>query len=212
VNSDPAGAVVSVNGERKGSTPLKLDIECGLEYTLVLSAAGRRSETRSLNWEYALENERLAVTLPAVAPGVVAFQGPYIVTVMKGSRIIARGSRQVELPPGNHKLTLINRRHFLLREYTVQVREGQRQVIALPKLGLLSVFPRPANCAIEIDGIRLTREEVPLRRRAVISGKHDIKFSWGSISRTGTIEVPAGGAISVLGTEAEITVRSPRQN
>ena len=211
LDSEPSEADVSVNGRNVGKTPLDLEIECGGEYTVVVSAYAHRSETRTLDYESAGESSDMMVALPVADPGTVTFRGAYPVNVFSGQRRLRSNVSEIQLPPGRHRLTLVSRRHFLMREYTVDVREGQSEAIDLPQLGVLSVFSRPAaNCVIEIDGFRLTLEEIPLRQRPVASGSHQIKFTWGDITRSGVVEVPPGGAINVLGAREmeEITVRS----
>ena len=210
LDSEPSEANVTLNGQNVGKTPLELDIECGQDYTVVVSAYAHRSETRTLNFESAGETSEMMVALPVADLGSVTFRGAYPVDVFRGSTRLKSNVTEIQLPPGRHTLTLVSRRHFLMREYTVDVQEGQNEAIDLPQLGVLSVFSRPAaNCLIEIDGFRLTLEEIPLRRRPVAAGSHQIKFTWGDTTRSGVVEVPPNGAINVLGARdmEQITVR-----
>jgi predicted Ser/Thr protein kinase len=208
ISSDPAGTAVTVNGEREGSTPLTLEIECGIDYTLVFSSPGYRSATRELNWEAAGENGSLAVALEAATPGSVVFQGPFAVDVIRGGKTVAQGVNQIELPPGRHAITLVNRQLFFRSEQNIELGEGQRLAIDLPRTGLLNVFPRPAlNCVIKINGFTLTREEIPLRRHAVAAGRFEISFTWPDGSQSKLVEMPAGKEVTVGGTPEEVTVR-----
>lgn len=207
VASEPEGAAVTVNGEREGTTPLAIDIECGLDYRVVVSASGYRSETLEVDWDSVSEDEQLAVTLPQAQPGKLTFQGALLVNVVRNGRVIARGVKELELPPGRHQITLVNRQHFFLMEQTVNLREGENAVIELPRMGLLSVFVRPpANCVIKINGFTLTQQEIPLRRHAVAAGSYEISFTWPDSSQSQNVEVPAGQFVTVGGTPEKITV------
>jgi predicted Ser/Thr protein kinase len=208
VTSEPEGASVSVNGERKGNTPLSLDIECGLQYQVVVSSSGFRTNTTPLEWDSVGQDGRLAVALEPATPGKVVFQGRFAVNIMRGGRTIAQNVNELELPPGRHSLTLVNRQLFYTSEQTFELAEGQRLSFELPRTGLLNVFPRPpANCVIKINGFTLNQDEIPLRKQPVAAGSFEISFAWGSTSRSKIIEVPPGKVVTVGGTPEEITVR-----
>ena len=60
LDSRPRGAFVSLNGDKKGKTPLALELERGVEATVRFSLQGYRSEEHRL---VATEDDALVVRL-----------------------------------------------------------------------------------------------------------------------------------------------------
>ena len=168
VTSTPAGAIVLVNGQPRGVTPLTLtDLPAG-RYTIELkSTAGTVKRT------VIIAADKTAQVDEQIFSGWLAVYSPFEVTITEGPRALRLDDRnQIMLPPGPHELRLVNR----ALEY-----EAVRQVELKPgELVTLSLTPPPSTMTVTatelaevwLDGARVG--ETPLNAVPVELGTHEI--------------------------------------
>ena len=105
VDSDPSNARVLVDGEMRGTTPLKLDgLAVGIHALALESAAGEIRRTVTI-----AAGETAQVT-ELISSGWLALFSPFEVAVSEGNRAIPLDERgRVMLAPGSHELRFQNR-------------------------------------------------------------------------------------------------------
>jgi len=110
VESEPAGATVSVNGEAKGPTPLDLESLAFSKYEIRLELKGYETRTRSV--ELTAENPKgeLKVVLPKTAPaqGIAdVLSTPFGASVtIDGKKVGQTPLADFKLPPGVHQVEM----------------------------------------------------------------------------------------------------------
>ena len=104
--------------------------------------------------------------------GTVIVSGSYAFEVWSGSRRLsgAATDHNLRLVGGSTTLRLRNRELFLDQRFAVQVTAGERVRLRAPPLGSLTVYSRPGNCEILIDGQGVGFP--PVRNRRVAAGSH----------------------------------------
>ncbi|QFU77719.1 PEGA domain-containing protein [Halioglobus maricola] len=129
LNSDPAGANVTMDGEFQGQTPLQLTIEPGLKHRIALSKPGydRRSETIELA---AAQTEERTVVLKA-RKGDVKFRiSPASAELRVNGRAMGKGSRTLELPAIAHRIE-VSLPGYASQIQTVTPRPGLLQQVSI---------------------------------------------------------------------------------
>jgi serine/threonine-protein kinase len=201
IESDPAGAAVSVGGRQlPGETPLTLTLEAGapLPSELVVEKRGYDAARVAVT-EAAVAAGRLAVPLqPAVVRVRVTTAGPYPFEVVDGTRIVSPLAEA-------HTLTLPEGRQLRLRapdvflDQRVVVRGGSSGAmrIAVPGLGSISVRAVVENCSMRIDGIRA--DPPPVHQKPLVAGDHTVELMCadGEVRRQ-RVEVRDGVNTTVL--------------
>jgi len=137
LESKPAGATVTIDGEARGQTPLTLSVPAGA-YSVEFTLGG---EHRALTVPVTAQGEafQLVSLYPAGPPGVVSFTSvPAGATVTLNDRV--RGRTPLELrdvPPGEHTLRIEN--DAARTERTVEVLAGARVEVSVPLSGSVLV-------------------------------------------------------------------------
>jgi hypothetical protein len=183
VRSDPPGAVVAVDGQRRGATPLAVE---------ELAAGGHRVQlgTGGTTIEQAVTIEAGSTTTlvvpmqgpaaPGPAAGWLNVAAPIEVQVLENGRALGTSSEgPLRLAPGSHKLQLVNETLGYHGQETVTIRAGEMMRLrpSLPD-GLLHVNAQPwAN--VLIDGQRIG--DTPLANIKVTLGQHEIRFRHPSL-------------------------------
>ena len=168
VNSTPAGAVVLVNGQSRGITPLTLtDLQAG-RYTIEL-----RSTAGSLKRTVTVATDKTAEVNELIFSGWLAVYSPFELAITEGERALRLDDRsQIMLPPGPHELRLVNRALGYDAVRQVELKPGE--------LVTLSVKPPPSTMTVTateaaevwLDGARVG--ETPLNAVPVELGTHEI--------------------------------------
>lgn len=104
--------------------------------------------------------------------GTLAVSGPYAFEVWSGSRRVSAAATEhvLRFRSGPATLRLRNRELFLDQRFDVQVAANERAQLRAPPLGRLTVYSRPGNCEILIDGQVVGFS--PVRTRRVAAGRH----------------------------------------
>ena len=199
VRTEPAGAVVTVDGERVGGvTPLDLSLDPQGEHRVAVSLEGYSS--REVRVEAGAPPAALELTLDKLAPeGVVAITSSYPVDVLWRGRPLSRGeiSPRVSVPGGRQVLTLVSASLFLKAEVTVQVPPRGETALAAPAAGKLNVRAVPENCEVFVDGTFV--DYPPILDRPVASGRHTVSFRWqDGVKAEEAVEVKGGAPTYVL--------------
>jgi PEGA domain-containing protein len=182
VRSDPPGAVVVVDGQRRGTTPFTVE---------ELTAGGHRVQlgSGSVSIEQTITIEAgttttLVVPMPSAAAtattGWLNVAAPIEIQVLENGRLAGTSAEgPLRLAAGTHKLHLVNEALGYHGQETVAIRGGEMMRLrpALPD-GLLHVNAQPwAN--VWVDGQRIG--ETPLANVKVPLGQHEIRFRHPSL-------------------------------
>ena len=110
----------------------------------------------------------------AQAYGRVVLSGPYPFEVWLGNTRLreAATDHDVRLQAGSIRLRLRNAELFLDQRLSVRVAENQAQEVPVQAPGSLTVFSRPGNCEILIDGQSVGFP--PIQGRSVAAGSHEV--------------------------------------
>ena len=146
----------------------------------------------------------VAAALDARPTGTVAVSGAYEFEVWSGNRRLdgAATAHSIRLIAGSSTLRLRNRELFLDRTYRVDIAPDQVARLRAPPVGRLTVYSRPGNCEILVDGQVVGFP--PLRNVRVAAGRHIIarKCPNAEQNATATRTVSAG-------TEGEVVSFAP---
>jgi hypothetical protein len=200
VRTQPAGATVTVDGERvAGLTPLEVALDPASEHRVGLSLEGHAS--REVRVEKGSTPPAIEVALEKLAPaGTVAVSSTYPLDVLWRGRPLARGeaSPRVAVPGGRQVLTLVSASLFLRADVTVEVPPGGETSLAAPPAGRLSVRAAPENCEVFVDGAFV--DYPPILDRPVAAGRHTVAFRWPDGARSEQqVEVRGGSPTFVVG-------------
>ena len=110
--------------------------------------------------------------LDARPVGTVAVSGPYPFEVWSGGRRLSSAATEhvARLLAGPATLRLRSADVFLDQRFQVQVAPGRRATLRAPGVGRLTVYSRPGNCEILVDG--RTVGFSPVRDLRVAAGSH----------------------------------------
>ena len=112
--------------------------------------------------------------LDAQPTGALAVSGSYAFEVWNADRRLSNAATEhsLRLPAGPAMLRLRNRELFLDQRFQVQIIADRRASLRAPPLGRLTIYSRPGNCEILIDG-RVVGFS-PIWNRRVAAGRHTI--------------------------------------
>ncbi len=200
VRTRPAGASVSVDGERvAGVTPLDLSLEPGRAHRIALALDGYAAQ--EVRFEAGTAPKAVDIVLEKLAPaGTVIVASSYPLDVLWRGRPLARGevSPHVSVPGGRQVITLASSALFLRADVPVQVPPGGETSLAAPAVGKLNVRAVPDNCQVFVNGTFV--DYPPIRDRPVAAGRHTVGFRWPDGARSEQqVDVKGGGPTYVMG-------------
>lgn len=200
VKTDPAGASVSVDGERvAGTTPLQLALDPAAEHRITASLEGYLAQ--ELHLPRGDPRPALELTLQKLAPaGTVAIVSSYPLDVLWRGKPLARGAAgpRVPVPGGRQVLTLSAPAVFLRAEVAVNVPSGGETALEAPALGRLNVRASPDNCEVFVDGAFV--DYPPILDRPAVVGRHTVAFRWPDGRRSEQdVELQRGAPAFVFG-------------
>ena len=178
VHSQPDGAVVVVDGQRRGKTPLTLaGLEPGDHEVLLQSDAGssRHVVTVLAGTTASLVAPRMPASPAGPVSGWISVKAPFSVEIHEDGRLIGTSeTERVMLAAGGHVLELINRPLGLRQPHVVQVMPGKVAIVAvdLPK-GTVNLNASPW-AEVWIDGARVG--ETPIGNLELPIGPHELVF------------------------------------
>jgi hypothetical protein len=199
VQSEPAGASVSVDGQRQGVTPVQVSLDPRSEHRLTVSLDGHT--TQELRLPAGKLPPSLALTLvPAGPPGTLAVVSAYPLDVVVRGKPLAKSqaSPRLSLPPGRHTVSILAPAQFLRKDVVVDVKSGETVGWEAPALGKIHIKANPDNCEVSIDGSFV--DYPPILDRPIVEGAHTVSFKWpDGLKREETIQVVKGKAAYVTG-------------
>jgi predicted Ser/Thr protein kinase len=178
VATEPAGAVVTLDGERvKGVTPLTLALDPSRDHRIALALDGHAPKEVRLGAGETPAEVRVSLE-PAGPVGRVNVHSSYPVDVVWRGQTIARGQTagQVSVPAGRQTLSLVSATYFLRLNANVEVPPNGAATLDAPPLGRINIRANPDNCQVFIDGGFV--EYPPILDRAIAVGTHRVAFKW----------------------------------
>lgn len=201
IESDPAGAWVSVAGRRvPGETPLTLTVDADGPWPQPIIVEKRGYDTAKVELTDALVAAgRLSVPLRQSARQVrLVATGDYAFEVLDGARSLSP-------PAGEHSLTLTEGQQLRLRapsvflDQRVVVRAAAGGVMRVTAAGLGSISVRAVveNCDMRLDGART--DQPPVHQKPVAAGEHTVELLCADgEARRQRVEVREGANTTVL--------------
>lgn len=193
VRTDPPGAVVIVEGRRRGETPLSVEgLTAGVHDVLLGFGGQSRLERVAVN---AGQTSTLSVTFgQAPARGSVAVQAPLPLEVRIEGRSIGTPGRPVALAAGTYDLEFVNDAVGFRRAERVTVTAGRTTtvVVEVPP-GRVNVNAIPW-AAVSVGDVELG--ETPLANITLPAGEHEFVFRHPSLGERRQTVVVASGTTS----------------
>lgn len=205
----PAGARVWLDGVSRGAAPLSItDLTPGAHEVRVVTNSAVASERVSIaagsiatfvvSWPAQRWPARTVApskpppAQPLVSPGRVAVALPFDVQIFENGRFAGTNSAEVMLPPGPHRLELVNRSLNYSAVESVQVESDKAvKIPAAAPMSSVSLNALPW-AEVFIDGRRLG--ETPLGQVPIAVGAHEVVFRHPQLGeQSRSITVAAGG-------------------
>ena len=151
VTSTPAGATVTVDGRKRGVTPLMLnDVPSGRRAVTLESAGGTVQRSADV------KADQTATVEASIYPGWLALFAPIELEVQAHGRVLQFDERhQTLLPSGRHDIVVVSRELGYRSSRVVDVKPGEvtRLSIEPPKTTLTVTAMAPAQ--VWLDGTHL---------------------------------------------------------
>ena len=168
VTSTPEGATVSVDGRKRGVTPLVLDDLVAGRHAVTLESGGGTLQ-RSID----VKADQTATVEASIYPGWLALFAPIEVEIQAHGRVLQFDERhQTLLPPGRHEIVVVSRELGYRDSRVVDVKPGEvtRLSIEPPKTTLTVTAMAPAQ--VWLDGTHIGA--VPLVDVPIDLGTHQL--------------------------------------
>jgi hypothetical protein len=192
VESQPAGAKVSIDGEEVGTTPLKLErVAAGRHLVLVSTAttAVRRTVRIEAGKEHTLD-------IPAYSGWIALFSPIPVEVSERGRSLGTSGPTRIMLAPGRHRLTFSNSEFGYQETHTLDIVPGEELPVNLQPKGPVSINASPW-AEVWIDGERAG--DTPIAHLPVLLGTREFVFKHPTHGeRKVTATVTASGAVVSL--------------
>jgi hypothetical protein len=199
VRSDPPGAVVAIDGLRRGTAPLTVEDLAAGSHRVQLSTGGTSIEQKVTIEAGTITSLVVPIQSAAVASAWVSVSAPIDVQIFENGRLIGTSADgPLRLSAGTHKLQLVNESLGYRGEQEVTVRGGEMARLrpSIPA-GVLHVNAQPwAN--VWVDGEPVG--ETPLANVKVSVGRHEIRFrhpSFGEQVRQVVVSTSEPARVSV---------------
>jgi hypothetical protein len=193
VETTPKGTEVSVDGVRRGKTPLTVTGLSPGRHKVVLQS----SDGVVIQRDVTVRAGERAVTSELMVSGwLTVFSRIPVDVHLNGRRIGASDGEQITLSPGRHKITLLNKKYHVRETRTIDVQAGSiaSYTLKLPT-GSLNV-EAPAGAEVLVDGDRIG--EAPLRGVSVPVGARAVVVRHPSFGeRHETVDVKQGASVTV---------------
>ena len=169
VTSTPAGATVTVDGRKRGITPLMLnDVPSGRRAVTLESAGGTVQRSADV------KADQTATVEASIYPGWLALFAPIELEVQAHGRVLQFDERhQTLLPSGRHDIVVVSRELGYRSSRVVDVKPGEvtRLSIEPPKTTLTVTAMAPAQ--VWLDGTHLGA--APLVDAPIDLGTHQLR-------------------------------------
>ena len=181
INSQPAGAAVSLDRKAIGVTPIKVDVVASAPHSITLSLPGYKSK-----------EIRVDLPIPAAVEATLTAEGPpaslivestYPITVAVAGRVIATEKMGITatVPAGTFEVVLEAAAVFLKQRETIHIEAGGAATLKAPLTGKIGVRASPDNCKVFVDGTFV--DYPPILDRVIAAGNHIVAFEWPDGSR-----------------------------
>jgi hypothetical protein len=176
ISTSPPGAIVEVDGVRRGTAPLDVSDLAPGEHTVALRT-GEQSVTERVTVRAGLISTLLVPVEDrgSAAPGVgfVAITAPIELQVYDGASLVGSSrNERIILMPGRRSLRLANAQLGFERTTSVDVQAGAVARLSVPvPNGVLSVNATPW-AEVVLDGVVIG--ETPIANHAVPLGSHEV--------------------------------------
>jgi hypothetical protein len=200
IRTEPPGASVSVDGKRRGVSPLVIDgLTPGVHVVRLENALGAVTEQVTVE-----AGETASLVVPLAAPQPVAMSGwlsissPIELQISENGRALgSSGHERITIATGRHQVDLVNEALGYQTTRVVQVTPGQVTPISveLPN-GSLALNAMPW-AEVWVDGQRVG--ETPIGNMQVRIGTHDVLFKHpelGEQQHTVTVTATAPARLS----------------
>jgi PEGA domain len=180
VRSDPPGAVVVIDGRRRGTAPLSVDALAAGSHRVQVSTAGASVEHVVTIDAGSTTSLIVPMTGTAADAGWVNVAAPIPVQILENGRLLGSSADgPYRLPIGTHHLELLNDALAFRSRETVAVRGGEISRVnpTIPD-GVLHVNAQPW-AHIWVDGEAVG--DTPLANIKVRLGQHEIRFRHPSL-------------------------------
>lgn len=204
--SEPEGAAVKIDGQRRGRAPTHVTLDACQEHTLVLDRDGYTQWKRELR----LADGRLdapatltAELVPLPTGTLVIPQPPYPMTIKLGGRQVVTPGRRMTVVAGSYRVEFSSEELMFRREVRVRVTKDGTATpdIEFPPVVALSVVARPGNASIEISNDAFRRElgAPPIFGEKIVAGTYRLKcrFNHTGEEQEKTIHLAAGDSSHV---------------
>ena len=192
IESQPAGARVSIDGVDVGVTPLKLDAVAVGRHTVAVTTA-----TASVNRSVRVEADRLiSVDIPVYSGWISVFSPIPLEIAVAGKTIGNTDTGKILLPPGRHVVTLSNRELNFRQTREVEIHPGEERPLSIEPKGRVNINAHPW-AEVWVDGRKVG--ETPIANLQVLLGTRVFVFrhpQYGDRRLTETI-TSAGAAFSI---------------
>jgi PEGA domain-containing protein len=178
VQSDPAGAKVTVDGVDHGVAPVSIaDLAPG-DHEVVLQAEGGPAVKQRVVIQAGVTSSVLAPVSTATAgpvSGWIAVKAPVTVDILEGGRLVGNSDTdKIMMAAGRHDVELVNETLGYRVTRTIQVPPGKTAPISIEfPQGVLNVNAAPW-AEVWIDGKRAG--ETPIGNLPISIGPHEIVF------------------------------------
>jgi formylglycine-generating enzyme required for sulfatase activity len=204
VTSFPSGALIRVEGDEVGRTPLSLELAAG-EHALEAQLAGYKTWRDDVDVEANRELSLPPIQLKPIDGQLLLRSRPVAAHVSVGDTLAGQTPVELRLEPGeSHEITLFKAGYELATQ-RVQVGPGERierTVTLAPRHGIVELTILPSDATVRLDG-----RETTDRRLRLLAVPHEIQVSKrGHATRTVMVmprpDFPQRIAVELL-TEAE---------
>jgi len=197
IASDPPGARITIDGARRGVTPLTLPLPPG-QHTVVVSD-GTTNVSRTVNVAAGATSTVMAALAPAgTVAGWLTIAAPFELQVLEGGNLLGTTSTpKLMLTAGHHDLVLRNTTLGFESKMPVEIQTGKTLMspITVPN-GSLSVNALPW-ATVSLDGKEIGT--TPIANLDVPLGTHDLTFHHPQLGdRKQSIVVTAKAPVRVV--------------
>lgn len=194
VSSRPEGAIVRINGQLQGATPLSVSLPIGSHEVELRNGESTRKVPISIAGGDSLSH---VIDLAPVESGFLAIRSPMNLRVSEGGRDLGLTSAgKISLPAGRHELDLESAALSYKTRTTVYVTPGQTTAIGIDMpQGSVSINAIPwANVLVDGRSVGVT----PLANLKVAIGTHEVVWRHPTLGeRKRTIQVTARTPVRV---------------
>lgn len=194
IETDPPGARVTIDGQRRGTSPLTVSDLTAEEHTITVTSATGSAERTVTVTPGGTASVMFSLTkVSGPVGGWLSISSPFEVDVVENDDVIGTSaSSQIMLAAGRHSVTLTNNSLGYVETRTIDVTAGKKSAIRVdPPKASISVNARPW-AEVTVDGTSVG--QTPIANLLVGVGPHEMVFKHPQLGeRRETVVVTAKG-------------------